>query len=254
MPIDLAVLAMIFFAGFMSLAFKSSIFSVSMSSSCLLEPFSGPAALRMRRDAGGFLTMKSKLRSLYTFMTTGRILPASGFVCVLNWLTNSPMLTPAGPSAVPTGGAGVAAPAGICNLIILVTCFAMSRHYTRNGYLFQVFELRTKRLRLRVRPQYAMVGKMHPAKEIDPGRERFDGRLARMQIKLQSFPQEYIDMSAYVHKPFFFLRENDKIVGVTNVVFRFELVLHELIEFVHVDVDEQLGREIAERQSFSVPA
>src|SRR6266849_4847349 len=35
------------------------------------------------------------------------------------------MLTPWGPSAVPTGGAGVALPAGICNLTIPVTFFAI---------------------------------------------------------------------------------------------------------------------------------
>src|ERR1700734_1392716 len=35
------------------------------------------------------------------------------------------MLAPAGPSAVPTGGAGVALPALICNLIILVISFAI---------------------------------------------------------------------------------------------------------------------------------
>ena len=33
-------------------------------------------------------------------------------------------LIPAGPSTVPTGGAGVAFPAGICNLIFLVTSLA----------------------------------------------------------------------------------------------------------------------------------
>jgi hypothetical protein len=36
-------------------------------------------------------------------------------VLALNALQNSMMLTPCGPSAVPTGGAGVALPAGICS-------------------------------------------------------------------------------------------------------------------------------------------
>src|SRR3989344_2241728 len=120
----------------MLLAFKSSIFSVATASSCCLEslptlfcgfcePFSRPSALRMRREAGGFLTIKVKERSLYTVRRTGTIEPIIDLVCVLNWLTNSPMLTPAGPSAVPTGGAGVALPASICNLIILVISFAI---------------------------------------------------------------------------------------------------------------------------------
>src|SRR3989344_3385626 len=69
-------------------------------------------------------------------MTPGTMEPAIGRVCVLNWFTNSPMLTPAGPSAVPTGGAGVAAPAAICNLMILVISLAIFRAQAlyRNSY------------------------------------------------------------------------------------------------------------------------
>src|SRR5207245_10672335 len=39
-------------------------------------------------------------------------MPAALWVFALNCFTNSMMLTPWGPSAVPTGGAGVACPAG----------------------------------------------------------------------------------------------------------------------------------------------
>src|SRR5271166_645820 len=39
------------------------------------------------------------------------------------------MLTPWGPSAVPTGGAGVAFPAGICNFTMAVTFFAITLSY-----------------------------------------------------------------------------------------------------------------------------
>src|SRR5437870_6420302 len=46
-------------------------------------------------------------------------------VFALNALQNSMMLTPCGPSAVPTGGAGVALPAGICNFTIPVTFLAI---------------------------------------------------------------------------------------------------------------------------------
>src|SRR6185437_1966324 len=45
-------------------------------------------------------------------------LPRSDSVWALYALTNSMMLTPCWPSAGPTGGAGVAAPALICNLMI----------------------------------------------------------------------------------------------------------------------------------------
>src|SRR5438067_11807304 len=45
--------------------------------------------------------------------STGKIIPSGSFcVFALNCLQKSMMLTPCGPSTVPTGGAGVALPAG----------------------------------------------------------------------------------------------------------------------------------------------
>src|SRR5689334_2188985 len=55
------------------------------------------------------------------------IMPAWLAVRALKFFTKSMMLTPAWPRAGPTGGAGVAAPAGICSLICPVTFFAMGR-------------------------------------------------------------------------------------------------------------------------------
>src|SRR5271156_1160755 len=60
-------------------------------------------------------------------ITTGMISPSWSLadVFALNALQNSMMLTPCGPSAVPTGGAGVALPAGICNFTEPVIFFAI---------------------------------------------------------------------------------------------------------------------------------
>src|SRR5262252_7452649 len=60
-------------------------------------------------------------------MTTGTISPSSSFwlVRALNCLQNSMMLICACPSAGPTGGAGVALPAGICSFTDPVTFFAI---------------------------------------------------------------------------------------------------------------------------------
>src|SRR5919109_772421 len=52
-------------------------------------------------------------------------IPASLLVAALNSLQNAMMLTPCWPRAGPTGGAGLACPAGICNLIWPTTFFAM---------------------------------------------------------------------------------------------------------------------------------
>src|SRR6476660_4738190 len=49
-------------------------------------------------------------------ISTGITLPRMDSVCALYALQNSMMFTPCGPRAVPTGGAGVAAPAWSCTL------------------------------------------------------------------------------------------------------------------------------------------
>src|SRR5437763_11609260 len=59
-------------------------------------------------------------------MTTGITVPMSPWVCALNALTNSMMLTPCWPSAGPTGGAGLACPPTAWSLIWVRTFFAIS--------------------------------------------------------------------------------------------------------------------------------
>jgi hypothetical protein len=63
--------------------------------------------------------------SAYTVITTGMIRSPLSAVLALNCFVNSTMFTPCCPSAGPTGGAGVALPAGICNLIYPSTFFAI---------------------------------------------------------------------------------------------------------------------------------
>src|SRR6204780_3030945 len=112
------------------LAAQSGIFNLGVSSSFLRDtspalavfgvalPFGMPSALAMSTDAGGVFMMKVKLRSLYTVITTGVGNPFSkAWVCALNALQNSMMFTPCWPNAGPTGGLGLAWPAGICSLI-----------------------------------------------------------------------------------------------------------------------------------------
>ena len=89
------------------------------------EPFGIPMASLMRTAAGGVLVMKVNERSSKTVISTGMIVPASAWVWALNALQNSMMLTPCWPRAGPTGGAGLAAPAGIWSLISVRTFLAM---------------------------------------------------------------------------------------------------------------------------------
>src|SRR5687768_13720192 len=65
------------------------------------------------------------------------IKPSWPAVFALKFLQKSMMLTPCGPSAVPTGGAGVALPAAIWSFTIACTFFAitlsLSHRYDRHG-------------------------------------------------------------------------------------------------------------------------
>jgi hypothetical protein len=79
----------------------------------------------MRTAAGGVFVMNVNERSSKTVISTGMIRPFSCWVCALNALQNSMMLTPCCPSAGPTGGAGLAWPPGIWSLMSVRTFFAI---------------------------------------------------------------------------------------------------------------------------------
>src|SRR5689334_6177699 len=75
-------------------------------------------------------------RSSKIVISTGTIVPRWFSVCALYALQKSMIATPCGPSAVPTGGAGVAAPAGIWILTIARTFFLAIRpflYFVRNS-------------------------------------------------------------------------------------------------------------------------
>src|SRR5579871_1139208 len=76
------------------------------------------------------------------------IMPSGSLaVFALNCFTKSIMLTPCGPSAVPTGGAGVALPAGNCNFTIAWTFFAIAvPRNPRRGTSFAPAQKLTRKL------------------------------------------------------------------------------------------------------------
>src|SRR5713101_3255379 len=120
-----------FKSGILILAISSTCFSVILPTRFLLgsaDPLASPQARLMSNVTGGVLVMKVNDRSEKMVITTGMIRPSWSLadVLALNALQNSMILTPCGPSAVPTGGAGVALPAGICNFTWAVTFLAIS--------------------------------------------------------------------------------------------------------------------------------
>src|SRR6266481_2998628 len=90
------------------------------------EPFAMLAARFSSTEAGGVFKMKVNVRSVYTVTSTGKIIPSGSLaVLALNCLQKSMMFKPCGPSAVQTGGAGVALPAGNCSLMVGLIFFSM---------------------------------------------------------------------------------------------------------------------------------
>src|SRR6185437_13363831 len=137
-PIERALPAMMCIAASTSFAFRSGslVSAISRSWARLIvptlvrfgspEPFWMLSASRINTAAGGVFVMNVNERSSNTLISTGVIRPAFGpCVAALNALQNSMMLTPCWPSAGPTGGAGLAWPAGICSLMTLMTFFAI---------------------------------------------------------------------------------------------------------------------------------
>src|SRR5471030_1618471 len=82
-------------------------------------------------------------------MTTGMVRPAiaGSLVRALNCLQNSMMLTCAWPSAGPTGGAGVALPASICNFTWVCTFLigGISDKPFSSNYFFNLAKLELDR-------------------------------------------------------------------------------------------------------------
>src|SRR6185295_18540253 len=119
--------------------FRSGILILAISSTCAsvilptlvlcgsAEPFAMLTARLINTGTGGVLVMKVNERSEKIVITTGMIRPSWSLpdVLALDALQKSMIFTPCGPSAVPTGGAGVALPAGICNFTCAVTFFAI---------------------------------------------------------------------------------------------------------------------------------
>ena len=83
----------------------------------------GTGAFATCTGAGGVLRTNVNERSSKMVISTGMMVPAWASVAALYCFTKSMICTPCGPSAVPTGGAGVALPAGIWILTIAVTFF-----------------------------------------------------------------------------------------------------------------------------------
>src|SRR4030065_334850 len=97
------------------------------------EPLIMPAAFLRSSAAGGVLVINANDLSENTVIMTGTTVSPIFWVWALNVLQNSMMLTPCWPRAGPTGGAGLAFPAGTCSFTWAVTFLVMRLVMRRQG-------------------------------------------------------------------------------------------------------------------------
>lgn len=97
--------------------------------------------------------------------------------------------------------------------------------------------------------QNAVVGEMDPAKKIGARGKRFDENLIGMELQLQPAFQKIFHFSENDFKPIAIRGKDDKIVSITDILFCAQMMFCKLVDFVHIDIHEKLGCQIAERQT-----
>ena len=95
--------------------------------------------------------------------------------------------------------------------------------------------------------QHTVVWQRNIAEKINTLPEFSDGDFARMQFKQEFLCKKSMDTRNVRDECCGRAVKNNKIVAVTEVVLCLEFVLHELVQFVEVNVSEYLARNIAER-------
>ena len=92
-----------------------------------------------------------------------------------------------------------------------------------------------------------MVWKVCPSNKVHAGSHCFDGHLIGMELETKTKLKECTYLQKHCFQLLLVVRENHKVISVADIVFGFDLMLHKLVELVHIDVDQQLARKIAER-------
>ena len=97
--------------------------------------------------------------------------------------------------------------------------------------------------------QKPVVRQDHVSQEIHPLAAYADRNFLGMQRKLQSFAKKFLDRIDQILQIFFVGRYDQEVVCVARVMFDLQLLLNELVEFVHVNVGKQLRSEVADRNT-----
>lgn len=113
---------------------------------------------------------------------------------------------------------------------------------------YPIFEL-AKYPVLCLAPHQQVVRQDHISQVINSAASNADRDFLGMQRELQPLSKKFLDWIEQVLQIFFVGRYDHEVIGVARVMFDFQFLLNELVEFVHVDVGEQLRSEVANRQT-----
>ena len=95
-----------------------------------------------------------------------------------------------------------------------------------------------------------MIRKVHPAQEVNSGSKSSHEDFVGMEREMKTQFQKSVYLKKYRLEPGFVCGEYHKVVRIADIVPGLDPVLHKLIELVHIDIDQKLGGEIAQRQAF----
>lgn len=94
-----------------------------------------------------------------------------------------------------------------------------------------------------------MIRKMHPTQEVYTTCDRLDKAFVWMQRELKMCFEKIIHLQKQSSYDITIVRTYDKVIGISDVVFDFKIMLDVLIKLVHVDIDQELGGEVTERET-----
>lgn len=77
----------------------------------------------------------------------------------------------------------------------------------------------------------------------------FENYLLRVHVKMQLFVHEICYFTKAIHKEFFVLVEENKIVGITHIPDNFQFVFNKLIQFIQINICKQLRGQVTQRQT-----
>ncbi len=101
-------------------------------------------------------------------------------------------------------------------------------------------------------PRYDKTRKTNVPQEINALVEFSDRNLPGMQSQLESFSEEFVDGFYDIQTVISLGVQYHKVVGITDIVFFLQLVLHKLVELIEIDIGKKLRCQVPDWQTLRI--